>query len=317
MAMRGKKKASGNGVVRRKSGLGPKELSAAEIVTLNWGDIMLMAKITGKKVNLSTGQINLEMMPYDDTIHPYPLDFEPPLVEYAQGSGKGFRHHWEKLAYVFELPNPYKFRQLPVSNEEDRENLRRFVAMCKRLAGYTTINGDGGLRLSKTQGGGDWTVEVDFPSQEAFGGTSVAFRQLHSGKDSASFDVVKGILFKAARTLPEADQDEALDVLTQWASARGRLMNQLLSTAVCMKAAPNTPPDDFPISFRNIKPEELLLDFNYGDTIHFTERRENLAALLEDERNEAYYKHAVVKAIIGLSHLYFGFAVLIESAMAP
>jgi hypothetical protein len=38
-------------------------------------------------------------------------------------------------------------------------------------------------------------------------------------------------------------------------------------------------------------------------------------ALLDDERNAAYYKHAVLLAITNLSHLYFGFAVLAEAAL--
>jgi hypothetical protein len=36
---------------------------------------------------------------------------------------------------------------------------------------------------------------------------------------------------------------------------------------------------------------------------------------LDDERNQAYYKNAVLLAINGLSHLYFGFALLVEAAM--
>ena len=45
----------------------------------------------------------------------------------------------------------------------------------------------------------------------------------------------------------------------------------------------------------------------YGDTIHFSKEREKLANLLDDEANQAYYKHAVLLAISGLSHFYFGF----------
>jgi hypothetical protein len=37
--------------------------------------------------------------------------------------------------------------------------------------------------------------------------------------------------------------------------------------------------------------------------------------LLEAEQNACYYKHAVLRAITNLSHLYFGFAILAETAM--
>jgi hypothetical protein len=60
----------------------------------------------------------------------------------------------------------------------------------------------------------------------------------------------------------------------------------------------------------------LILTFNYGDTIHLSDEQAKLTALLEVEANAAYYKQAVFCAIMGLSHLYFGFAVLAEAAMA-
>lgn len=59
----------------------------------------------------------------------------------------------------------------------------------------------------------------------------------------------------------------------------------------------------------------MIRTFNYGDTIHFSGEQETLANLLETEANAAYYKHAVLLAITNLSHLYFGFAVLVEAAM--
>jgi hypothetical protein len=73
--------------------------------------------------------------------------------------------------------------------------------------------------------------------------------------------------------------------------------------------------DDFPFSYCNINPQELILTFNYGDTIHFSGEQKKLSTLLETEQNAAYYKHAVLLAITNLSHLYFGFAVLVEAAL--
>jgi hypothetical protein len=42
-----------------------------------------------------------------------------------------------------------------------------------------------------------------------------------------------------------------------------------------------------------------------------------LANLLDDERNQAYYEHAFLLAISGLSHLYLGFAVLVAASRSP
>jgi hypothetical protein len=40
-----------------------------------------------------------------------------------------------------------------------------------------------------------------------------------------------------------------------------------------------------------------------------------LANVLDDERNQAYYEHAVLLAISGLSHLFLDFAVLVAAAI--
>jgi hypothetical protein len=39
----------------------------------------------------------------EETIHPHPLNFEPPLIDFATGETNGFRRHWEKLTYAFNL----------------------------------------------------------------------------------------------------------------------------------------------------------------------------------------------------------------------
>jgi hypothetical protein len=93
-------------------------------------------------------------------------------------------------------------------------------------------------------------------------------------------------------------------------------MNNLLEYIVCREAAPQGGPDDFPYSYYNVRPESLILTFQYGDIIHFSGEQENLMALTENEVNEAYYKYAVLLAITGLSHLYFGFALLVAAALA-
>lgn len=291
------------------------DLEAAEIVTVEWFDFVSMAKIVDKKLNPLLGTTSITMTPYQDTIHPYPLAFEPPLIEHASQAGtKGFRHRWEKLAYAFDLPDPTKFTRLPTLSDEDRLIGSRFVKVCRRLAAYSAINADSRLRLFDH--GDVSTVELDYPSDEAFSAAALAFRQLHSGNEDAPFDKVKGRLFQALKDIPASERKSANATLQQWVSARGKLMNQLLETIVCRKAAPRDGPSDFPYSYNNIKPEELILTFQYGDVIHFSGERENLAALMEEEANEHYYKYAVLLAITGLSHLYFGFALLVEAAMS-
>jgi hypothetical protein len=163
-------------------------------------------------------------------------------------------------------------------------------------------------------------IKLEFPTPEAFGGTAIAFRQLHSDDEAASFSRTKGRLMQAIKLLPVNEQEAPKSVVTQWAKARGKLMNRLLENIVCTKVGKtdaHPAPDDFPFSYCNINPQELILTFNYGDTIHFSGEQAKLSTLLETEANAAYYKHAVLLAITNLSHLYFGFAVLAEAAMEP
>ena len=212
-------------------------------------------------------------MPYEDSIHPYPLAFDPPLIEHTTGEGNGFVHHWEKLNYAFALPNPAQFPSLPVLTDDDRVLLDRFVAVCRQLAGYSAINNDSGITISGKDGQSN--IELQFPSAEAFGGTSLAFRQLHSGQEDASFDKVQGRLFQAIRILPEKEQQPAKDFLQQWVSARGKLMNQLLQTIVRRKGSPAP-------SARPKHRVQLLQYQPAGADTHFPVRRHH--SLLERAR---------------------------------
>lgn len=280
-------------------------------MTWQYGDISLMMKLTDAEDNPLTETVTIHSIPYQDSIHPYPLKFDPPLIGYATGESNGFAHHWEKLTYAFDLPDPSDFPQLPLE-PEDRDILQRFVSVCHDLAGYSVINDEAALRLSST-GGGNWSVKADLPSREAFGGTSVALRQLHSNQEPASFDKVEGRLFKATRLLDQHVQSRLRSIMSQWVDARGQLMNHTLPTVVCQKLS-GAPPGH-PISFRDVNPEDLLLTFNYGDTIHWGDRRERLVELTADPYYEAYYKDAVVISIAGLAHLYFGFSTLARRAL--
>ncbi|MBL3737096.1 hypothetical protein [Mycobacteroides abscessus] len=288
------------------------------MITMEHHDFVSLAKIVNKKLNPLLNIITLDLVPYEGTIHPYPLAFDPPLIEHAttDAGRKGFRHIWEKLNYAFALPDPTQFPGLPALTAEDRVILERFVQMCRRLAGYSAINDDS--RLSYKFNGSIENTEynIDYPSEESFAAAAVCFRQLHSGREAAPFDKAKGRLSKAVQQLPEKHRSSANDILEQWKAARGKLMTELLDTIVCRKAAPPNPPPNFPISYYNIHPEDLITTFQYGDVIHFTDRRENLKTLTENSTNAAYYRYAVLLAITALSHLYFGFALLIEAAMS-
>jgi hypothetical protein len=280
-------------------------------MTMERGEITFMFTLTEAQENLADETVTISLRPVEDTIHPHPLNFPPPLEELAAAKNAGFQRHWEKLTYAYDLPDPHDFPTLPLT-DDDRELLGRFVQQCHHLAGYSLISDDGGLTWSST-GPNGWEIKADLPSREAFVGASVAFRQIHNHGEEASFSKVKGRLYKATGRLDEETQKELRSVMSRWVDARGELMNHLLPTVVCQKVS--KAPPGHAISYRDINPEELFLAFNYGDTIHWGEHKERLAQLLDTPDNEAYYRNALCVAILGLSHLYFGWSVLVEAAL--
>jgi hypothetical protein len=286
--------------------------------TMTWeaGEVTFQFKITEIRHDPTTGNLTLSAIPVEDSIHPYRLRFEPPLMELASGEQNGFNRHWEKLTYAFGLPDPAAFPALPLQ-PEDREICERFVDQCRHLAGYSVINDDGGMTIASDTPGA-WTITADLPSREAFGGTAVAFRQIHNHGEEAAFDKVKGRLFKATNLLDQQEQSRIRAIMAQWVDARGKLMNHTLPTIVCqeiVRKKNSSALPGYPVSFRDINPEDLLLTFNYGDTIHWGDHRQKLVNLTADPNLEAYYRHALVTSILGLSHLYFGWSALVTKAL--
>ncbi|MGO9153849.1 hypothetical protein [Mycobacterium sp.] len=303
--------------------LTPKMLSDSEYISVDWRPregapadapaIQLSLKITDKIVNIDCNTVEFKATPVEDMIHPRPLAFDPPLQQYGWDGGKGFRHHWEKLDYVFNLPDPYAFPQIPLQGE-DRAGVERYIEMCRRLAGFSIINDDSRLSVGKNPATNDWYVRVvDYPSDESFLGASAAFRQLHNDGEPACFTNAHNALFKAMKTLADDQQAAIKGMVLQWRAARGKLMNHTLQTLTALKASNATL--DKPVSYGNVNPDELIRTFNYGDSLHFGDARDELDNLLADPFHEAYYKYSGLISIVGLSHLYFGFAVLLDRAL--
>lgn len=157
------------------------------------------------------------------------------------------------------------------------------------------------------------TTRVGELHRHTFDLASAAFRQLHNDGETASFTNAHNALFKLLKTLSEQQQAAIKEIVPQWRAARGKLMNQTIQTLTALKAANATL--DNPVSYGNINPDELIRTFNYGDSLHFGDAKDQLDNLLADPFHESYYKYAALLSIVGLSHLYFGFAVLLDSAL--
>ncbi|MEU6582830.1 hypothetical protein [Nocardia sp. NPDC046763] len=287
-----------------------------DVMTFEWerGDgtaLTLALKCVGANPERNGDTIAVQFVPLEDSIHPVSLGFPAPYVEFSTDGGKSIRHYWEKLTYLFGLPSPADFPTLAIP-PDDRVLMERFIQTCRDLAGFSVINRDTALTLTGN-GKNDWKVETTLPSKESIAGTAVTFRQLHSNQDKASFDIVKRGLFLALKHLPEAQREATHATVVQWAQARGALMNHTLTTLVCRKVSKASDKD--PVSFRDIRPEDLIQTYNYGGTIHFGEHRQALVDLTNDPTSAAYHSYAYLLSIDALTHLYFGFAALLESAL--
>lgn len=302
-------------------GITPEQFADAEYLSIEWPrdlnapdaspGICLSVKMFNKSLNPFTGDAKFDYMPTEDTIHPHALSFDPPLQKFGLESATGFQRYWEKLTYIFDLPDPNTFPVVGV-NERDRPYLERFVRQSRRLAGFGLLNTN--ATLSARLKGREWEVKlVDPPSDESFLAASAVFRQLHNENESASFTNACNALFKVIKLMSEDEKSAIAPIVTAWRSARGKLMNNTIQTLTIMAATNATL--DKPISFRNINPDVLIRQFNYGDSLHFDVESGLVDLMGDDERHEAYYSYAAMVSILGLSHMYCGFAVLLDRAL--
>jgi hypothetical protein len=80
--------------------------SHGKSMTFEWGDITLHLKLMAAEPNQAAGTLEVNLIPYEDSIHPNPLLFDPPLQECTPERSTGFAPQWEKLNYACALPDP-------------------------------------------------------------------------------------------------------------------------------------------------------------------------------------------------------------------
>lgn len=242
------------------------------------------------------------------------LPFVPPYSEIAPNP-EGFYFHWRKLQYAFSLPNPAHFPALrePLS-PRDSEAVQRYIHSCRELATYSLLNHGGGVTFNWTPD--ETSVVVDSPPKEALRGFAVLFRQIHSDQtEPASYKVVRSILSKASASSQDGARDERLGIIKKWSRSRAQLLQTSLSDIVQSKLheAMGAPSEAFGIKRRHT-PLELISMFNYGEYIHWGDRKDEHSELFQDEFRGNLAEFNFQEVLIGLSHFYFGYAKVLESA---
>lgn len=268
-------------------------------------------KITETVMNRPTETVTLNSVAVEDTIHPVELAFDPPYMDLAAAGGaKGFRYVWEKLTYAFALPDPALFPALPNLTAADRETFAKYVADCRKLATYSAMAHGGGFKMQSTNG--NWTVTPDFPEDEQLVAAAARFRQLNNQGEPTAFTTASDLIIKAAKV----HDPDLVQVVAAWRKARGALLNRTIATIVCDMRLPEGPrPEDFPVSFDNLRPEDLFNTYFYGDFLHVGDNAGDLIDINSEDGNAAHHMFGFLISMSALAHLYFGFAVLVEHAL--
>lgn len=226
-----------------------------------------------------------------------------------------FQFQWRQIQFAFALPDPYKFPPLPLKlNSDELEVIRRYVSACEELATYSLLHHKGGLTVSWTEGQGT-RLEIDNPPKEALRGFAVLFRQMHSD-DPASFKATKDILAKASRSAHDSHSQLRMDYIKQWSRARAKLqftLHDLVQST--MLESRGAAPELVEIK-RADSPVQLISLFNYGEYIHWGNKRAEHESLFQDSIVGALSEYRFHSSLIGLSHFYLGFAKLLDAAAA-
>ena len=221
--------------------------------------------------------------------------------------------------YAFNLPDPADFTALPGKiPEKELRRLTRFIEVCEKTAKYTVVAHKGGITLTGEHG--TWDFEVDETEDEETVGFAVRFRQLHENSTGEpDFSAVINILEKYARQFTDEHTETRRDMLQQWRKARAQLMNRPLQNIVARMVLekdglPADQIDNFAM-YNDADPAELINFFKQGELIHFGKHSEAYDKLAEEPELEAIQHNNFKQAMLGLVHLYFGFSVVIRSAI--
>jgi hypothetical protein len=252
---------------------------------------------------------------WEDSVLPQPLKFAPPLASLASNTA-GFSRAWQFYRYLFDLPNPSKFPALkePLP-KADLDAVNRFVVTCEKLAGYSLISGTGSVKISVPAPNAEPKIVTDLPSSESVTAATTLFRQLHAKDENASFHVVSTVLGREIQLERDELFDERSEMFRAWKSCSGKIQARRLSAMVARKAiASQGGHPSVPVPFEDESPIWLISLFEYGDLIHWGDKREKHEALMQEPVLRELAQMRFLESVTDLSHFYFGYSLLLRAA---
>ncbi|MCW2588041.1 MAG: hypothetical protein JWQ86_468 [Mycobacterium sp.] len=239
------------------------------------------------------------VLAWEDACLPVELPFTPPLVEL--GWPGPFEYHWQLLTRAFSLPDPAAFPAMTTFSAEDAAALNRYATVCGEVAGSAALRHRGGTAVSAIDG---HVTYEPVPTRSAFEGLATRFRQLHFGEDgSPGFDSVASILNRHALLAEDAQCVERIGVLSQWNRARNTLRHRPLKNVVARSMLRQRGHFQDEANYEEVRPDDVFAAFECGRLIAV------------DGTLSPYQEHLFMVSALGLCHLYFGYALLVRSAL--
>jgi hypothetical protein len=229
-----------------------------------------------------------------------------------------FEFNWHLIQFVFNLPDPRAFPSFAQAISDDSlVVLRRYSAAAKDLAESAFLAHSTSVTVHVHDDGMGEEVEKSFPPKENVRGFSVLFRQFYANDEAASFKAVQGRLWELNKRADDELAEPRGEWLRAWGKAVGKLRGYSLKLLVGMQlqAQGRLPPGPRPNEHLP-GPEMLISVYNYGEDIHWGEKRSQVAAWNESPFDSVWMRMACFEAMAGLAYVYLGFAQLVDAVTA-
>jgi hypothetical protein len=243
--------------------------------------------------------VDAYVLSWEDACLPVDLRFSPPLVEH--GWPGPFEYHWQLLTFEFSLPDPADFPPLTGFSTAEIAELERYATVCGELAGRAALRHHGGMAVNAISGA--ISYEPVTAPRATFEGFSLRFRQIHCAVDGPGFDSVAATLSRHALQADDARSGERLSVLAQWTQARTKLRERPLRNLVARSMLRMHRRPESEANYDGVRPDDVFAQLDFGRLIAI-----NSAVTTAEE-------HVFLVSALGLCHLYFGFALLVRSAL--
>ena len=269
-----------------------------------------------RKQNEVRRTIPIRAVGYSSLAADYPLAFPPPFAEYSANPGI-FESTWHLIQFVFDLPDPRAFP--PFADAPSGDSLRvlsRYSAAARDLAESSFLAHPAEVTVHVLDDGAGERIEKSFAPRENIRGFAVLFRQFHSNGESASFNAAQRTLRQLNKRVDGDLATAREDYLRIWGRAAGKLRGFPLNILVGKKlqAQGNWHSGEL-AGEQNPPPDMLISIYNYGEDIHWGEKRDQIATLGESPFDSTWMRMACFNAMVSLAHVYLGFAQLIDAVL--